>query len=72
MTSQSGKYTTGIYILPSTSRSKDNQTMKFSQLIEFIMKSIFLGKSYTKYRGETSPRRFFWIIKINCISGTKF
>ena len=31
MTSSTGKYT----ILPNISRSKDNQTMKFGQLIEY-------------------------------------
>ena len=39
-------------------RSKDNQTMKFGQLIECIMIIIFLEKSYTKSDGETSPRSF--------------
>ena len=29
--------------------------MKFSQLIEYNMKNIFLEKSYTKCGGETSP-----------------
>ena len=32
--------------------------MKFGQLIECNMRSIFLEKSYTKYNGETSPRSF--------------
>ena len=32
--------------------------MKFGQLIECNMRNIFLGKSYTKYSGETSPRPF--------------
>ena len=30
--------------------------MKFGQLKECNMRNIFLEKSYTKYRGETSPR----------------
>ena len=38
------------------SRSKDNQTMKFGQLIEYNMKNIFVEKSYTKCGGETIPR----------------
>ena len=42
MTSQPGKETIAIYILPNISRSKDNQTMKFGQSIE----TIFL-KSHT-------------------------
>ena len=32
--------------------------MKFSQLIEYNMRNIFLEKSYTKCDGETSPRPF--------------
>ena len=40
------------------SRSKDNQTMKFSQLIENNMRYIFVKNSYTKDGGETIPRSF--------------
>ena len=58
MTSQPGKQTIVIYILPNISRSKGNQTMKFGQVIECNMKNLFLEKSYTKYGGETSPRPF--------------
>ena len=32
--------------------------MKFSQLIEYNKKNIFLGKSYAKCGEETSPRFF--------------
>ena len=32
--------------------------MKFGQLTEYNQRNIFLGKSYTKYGGETSPRIF--------------
>ena len=39
-------------------RSKDNQTIKYGQLIECNMKNIFLKKSYTKCVGKTSPRPF--------------
>ena len=35
MTSQPGKQVIVTNILPNTSRSKDNQTMKFGQLIEY-------------------------------------
>ena len=38
--------------------TKYNQTMKFSQLIQYDMKNGFLEKSYTKCGGETSPRPF--------------
>ena len=40
------------------SRSKGSQTMKFSQLIEYNMRSIFLEKSYIKCGGGTIPRQF--------------
>ena len=30
--------------------------MKFSQLVEYNMRSIFVEKSYTKCAGETIPR----------------
>ena len=33
--------------------------MKFGQLIEYKMRNIVIGKSYTKYGGETTPRPFF-------------
>ena len=47
------------------SRSKDNQKMKFGQLIEHIMGNIFLEKSYTKCSVEASPRPFYKKSKMN-------
>ena len=44
MTSQPGSQTITIHILPNISRSKDNQKMKFGQLIEYNMRNIFLEK----------------------------
>ena len=58
MTSQSGKQTIAIHILPNMSRSKGNQTMKFGQLIEYKMRNIFLEKSYTNRWVKTIPRPF--------------
>ena len=46
MTSQSGKKVTTIYILSNISGSKENQAMKFSQLIGHKVRNIFLQKSY--------------------------
>ena len=46
------------HILCNISGSKDNQTMKFGQLLEYDMKNIFLEISYIKCIGKTSPRRF--------------
>ena len=45
-------------ILPNISRSKDNQTMEFGQLIEYNMRNNFLEKSFTKRGGETISRPF--------------
>ena len=56
MTPQPGQQLTTMNILPSISTSKDNQAMKFGQLIEYNMRNIFLEKSYEKCGGEASPR----------------
>ena len=39
-------------------RRKDNQAMKFGQLIEYNMRNIFFEKSFTKYGGQTIPSSF--------------
>ena len=65
MTSQPGKQTIAIHILPDISRSKVKQIMKFGQLIEYNMKYIFLVESYIKCGGETSPRPFTKKSKLN-------
>ena len=46
MTSQ----TIVIHILPNISRSKDNQTIKFGQLIEYNTVNIFFSKNMQKMR----------------------
>ena len=58
MTLQPGKQTIAVHTLPNISRSKDNQTIKFGQLIEYNMGGLFLEKSYKKYGGKTIPRPF--------------
>ena len=58
MKSQSGNQAIAIYILPIISRSTDNQTMKFGQLIECNMRNIFLEKPCRKCSRETSARPF--------------
>ena len=58
ITSQPGKQTITIHILPNISRSKGNQRIKFRQLIEYNMRKFFIENSYTKCCGETSPRNF--------------
>ena len=56
MTSQTGQQVITTHTLLNISRSKDNQTMKFGQLIEYNMRNNFLGKSYTKCGGDAIPR----------------
>ena len=58
MTSLTGKQIITIHILPNISRGKDNQTVKFIQLIEHNVRNIFLEKSYTVCGGGTSPKTF--------------
>ena len=41
MTPQPGQQTITTLMLPNISRSKDNQTMKFGQLIEYNKKDFF-------------------------------
>ena len=58
MTSQPGKQTNALNILPNILRSKGNQTLKLGQLIHYKMKKFFLEKCYTKCVGETIPQPF--------------
>ena len=66
MTSQPGKQTVVIYILPNILRSKCNQPLKFGQLIEYNMRNNLLEKSYSKCGAETIPRAFIKKLKM-CI-----
>ena len=65
MTSQPGKQTIVIHILPNISRSNGNQTRKFGQLIEYNMTNIFIENSYTKCSVETSARLFSEKLKLS-------
>ena len=47
MTSQPRKHAIAIQILPKISKSKDNQVIKFGQLIEYNIRNIFLT-NYTQ------------------------
>ena len=58
MISQPGKQTIAIHMLPYISRNRDNQTVKFVQLIEYNIRKIFLEESYQKCGGETTPKPF--------------
>ena len=44
MTSQTGKQIIPIHILPNISRSKENQAMKFGQLLEYNVNKYFPSK----------------------------
>ena len=59
MTSQPGLQTIVIHILLNISQSKDNQTMKIGQLIEYNKWNIFIQKLFGKWGRETSSRPSF-------------
>ena len=59
MTSQPGLQTVAIHILPNISQSKGNQTMEYSQLIEYNKINYFLQKLCGKWGRETSSRPLF-------------
>ena len=58
-----------IHILTNVSRSKDNQAMKFGQLIEYKMRHIFL-KNYTQNRVGVLFADPFLKNQIELISGS--
>ena len=58
MVAQPGKQAIVVHILSNISKSKDNQAMKFSYLIEYDMRNTFLEKSCTKCGGETKKLKF--------------
>ena len=58
MTLQPGQRAIAIHILPNISRNKDNQKMKFGQIVEYNMRNIFVEKLYTKCGGEAIPKPF--------------
>ena len=58
MTSQFGKQTITINILPNISRSKDNHVMKFGQLIEYNMRNTFMRNYSQKTVMKLFPDTF--------------
>ena len=58
MTSQPDQQAIAMHRLTNVSRRKGNQTMKFSQLIEHNMRSIFLEKLYKNMVEELFPDLF--------------
>ena len=61
MTSQPGLQTIAVLILPNISHSKDNQTIKFGQLIEYNKSNIFLQKIC----GDLFQTSFYFLKKLN-------
>ena len=57
--SQTGKQTIMKHVLPNISRSNDNQTMKFGQLIEYDVRNSFFQKSCRDSGRKTSLRPLF-------------
>ena len=70
MTSQPGKQTIAMYILPKISRSKGNQTMKSGRLIEYDMRNVFLEKLWNVVGKLPDPFlknqnwAYLWIISL--------
>ena len=64
MTSQPGKPTTEIQILPNISKIKSNQTIKFGQLIEYNMKNLFFKKIIQKMWWRNYSHILFQKIRI--------
>ena len=54
------------------SRSKGNQSMKFSHLIEYNMRNNFLEKSYAKFGGKVIPRFFYKNTKLSIFLDQQF
>ena len=63
MTPQAGEQIITTHILSSISRSKDNQAMKFGQLIKYTATNIFVQKPCRKWGRETSSRTLFVFLK---------
>ena len=55
-----------MHILPNISQSKDNQTMKLGQLIEYIKRNIFL-QNYAESKAEKLVPDFFFFKKKSLI-----
>ena len=58
MTLKIGKQIIKVYILPNISQSKDNQTIKFGQLIEYNIRNIFFKNRAENKAGRLVPDLF--------------
>ena len=66
MTSQAGIVTITIGILSNFSWNKSSQTMKFTLLIEYKMRNIFLEKSSPNSFYKNQNRAYRWINILKC------
>ena len=66
MTSQTGQQIITIHILPNISKSKDNQAIKFGELIDYSMRIFVPQKSCRKWGREASSRSFCVFKKALC------
>ena len=68
MTSQTGQQVIAIhiYLIPNSSRTKGNQSMKFDQLIKYSLRNIALQNPCRKWVRVTSSKShfFFFLISI--------
>ena len=60
MTSKPGLQTIAIHLLPNISQSKDNQTMKFGQLIEYNKINTYLKNYAENEAGRLVPDLFLF------------
>ena len=60
MTSQTGQQIITIHILPNILRSKDNQVMKFGQLIQWNVRNIFFKSYAGNDAGRLVPDLFLY------------
>ena len=58
------------HLFPNISRTKDNQAMKFGQLIEYKVNNIFHLKSCNESGRETSSRSLFFIKALSKIKAS--
>ena len=63
MTSQPGEQTITIHILSNISRSKDNQTMKLGQVIEYNKRIFFFKDQAENEAGRPVPDLFLFFKK---------
>ena len=67
VTSLPGKQTIALHTLSNIPRSKCSQAMKLGQVIEYVMRNIFLEKIVHKMWCRNYSKTLFWKIKIEHI-----